>query len=63
MVEWQNATACSRRHLRPDGRGTYRRQGKFYDFLLEYDRGTMNSRDYFKKFGAYYRYGVTHRFE
>ncbi len=63
VVEWQNAAACSRRHLRPDGRGTYRRQGRFYDFLLEYDRGTMNARDYFKKVRAYYRYGTTRDFE
>lgn len=63
VMEWQNAAACSRHHLRPDGRGLYRRQGKFYDFLLEYDRGTMNARDYFKKFRAYYRYATRRDFE
>jgi len=63
MVEWQNAAACSRRHLRPDGYGVYRCGTRYDGFFLEYDRGTMNARDYFKKFGAYYRYGVTHRFE
>jgi len=63
MVEWQNAAACSRRHLRPDGYGVYRRGSRYDGFFLEYDRGTMNARDYFKKFGAYYRYGVTRRFE
>jgi len=63
MVEWQNAAACSRRHLRPDGYGVYRRGTRYDGFFVEYDRGTMNARDYFKKFGAYYRYGVTGRFE
>ncbi|MGI8826804.1 MAG: replication-relaxation family protein [Chloroflexota bacterium] len=63
MVEWQNAAACSRRHLRPDGYGVYRRGTRYDGFFLEYDRGTMNARDYFKKFGAYYRYGVTRCFE
>jgi len=63
MVEWQNAAACSRRHLRPDGYGVYRCGTRYEGFFLEYDRGTMNARDYFKKFGAYYRYGVTGRFE
>jgi len=63
MMEWQNAAACSRRHLRPDGYGVYRRGTHYDGFFVEYDRGTMNARDYFKKFGAYYRYGVTRRFE
>ena len=63
MVEWQNAAACSRRHLRPDGYGVYRCGSRYDGFFLEYDRGTMNARDYFKKFRAYYRYGVTGRFE
>lgn len=63
VVEWQNAAACSRRHLRPDGYGVYRHGTRYDGFFLEYDRGTMNARDYFKKFGAYYRYGVTRRFE
>ncbi len=63
VVQWQNAAACSRRHLRPDGYGVYRRGTRYDGFFVEYDRGTMNARDYFKKFGAYYRYGVTGRFE
>jgi len=63
MVEWQNAAACSRRHLRPDGYGVYRHGSRYDGFFLEYDRSTMNARDYFKKFGTYYRYGVTRRFE
>lgn len=63
IVEWQNAAACSRRHLRPDGYGVYRHGSRYDGFFLEYDRGTMNARDYFKKFGAYYRYGITGRFE
>jgi len=63
MVEWQNAAACSRRHLRPDGYGVYRRGTGYDGFFVEYDRGTMNARDYFKKFGAYYHYGMTGRFQ
>ena len=63
MVEWQNAATCSRRHLRPDGYGVYRRGTHYDGFFVEYDRGTMNARDYFKKFGAYYHYGMTGRFE
>ncbi len=63
MVEWRNAAACSRRHLRPDGYGVYRRGTRYDGFFVEYDRGTMNARDYFKKFGAYYQYGMTGRFQ
>jgi len=63
VVEWQNATACSRRYLRPDGYGIYRRNGRHFGFFLEFDRGTMNRRDYFRKFSAYYDYATTRRFE
>ena len=63
VVQWQNAAACSRRHLRPDGYGVYRRGTRYDGFFVEYDRGTMNARDYFKKFGAYYHYGMTGRFQ
>lgn len=63
MEEWHNASMCSRRYLRPDGYGVYRRHGVSYGFFLEFDRGTMNARDYFKKFAAYYHYGLTRLFE
>jgi len=63
VLEWQNATACSRRYLRPDGYGIYHRNGRRFGFFLEFDRGTMNRRDYFKKFSAYYDYAITRRFE
>jgi len=63
LVEWQNATASRRRYLRPDGYGTYRRNGQRFGFFLEFDRGTMNRRDYFKKLSAYYDYSTTRRFE
>jgi hypothetical protein len=63
MLEWQNATACTRRHLRPDGYGIYRRNGRRFGFFLEFDRGTMNRRDYFRKFSAYYDYATTRRFD
>jgi hypothetical protein len=56
LVEWRNAAACSRRHLRPDGYGIYRHMGHLYGFFLEYDRGTMSVRDYLRKFAAYHCY-------
>jgi hypothetical protein len=63
VLEWQNATACTRRYLRPDGYGIYRRNGRRFGFFLEFDRGTMNRRDYFKKLSAYYDYATTRHFE
>lgn len=63
VIEWQNAAACSRCHLRPDGYGLYRRRGWLHGFFLEFDRGTLNARDYARKFGAYYAYGLSRRFE
>jgi hypothetical protein len=56
VLEWQNGTACSHRYLRPDGYGRYYREGSVYDFYLEYDRGTMSSKDYRHKLQAYYDY-------
>jgi hypothetical protein len=63
VIEWQNAAACSRSHLRPDGYGVYRHRGWLHGFFLEWDRGTLNSRDYSRKFAAYYAYGVSRHFE
>jgi hypothetical protein len=63
MVEWQNAAARSRRHLRPDGYGLYQHRGWLHSFFLEYDRGSLNARDYLKKLAAYYDYGINRRFE
>jgi hypothetical protein len=63
MVEWQNAAAYSRRHLRPDGYGLYRHGGWLHSFLLENDRGSLNARDYFKKVAAYHAYGINRHFE
>ena len=63
LVEWRNAVACSRGHLRPDGYGPYRHAGQLYGFFLEYDRGTMSARDYLAKFAAYYEYRASGRFE
>jgi hypothetical protein len=63
VLAWQNASACSRRHLRPDGYGMYRRDGTVYGFFLEYDRGTMRRQGYGEKLGAYYDYGVSRRYE
>jgi|GEM_PF-1143620 len=63
LVEWRNANACSRGHLRPDGYGLYRHAGQLYGFFLEYDRGTMSARDHLAKFAAYYDYLASRRFE
>ncbi len=62
LLEWRNAAAGSRGHLRPDGYGVYRHQGRSVGFFLELDRGTMNRRDYLRKFAAYHRYHGTGRF-
>jgi hypothetical protein len=63
MLEWRNAAACSRRHVRPDGYGIYRHAGVPHGFFLEYDRGTMNRRDYREKVVAYLEYRASRRFE
>lgn len=63
LIEWQNAAACSRGHLRPDGYGVYRHQGQLYGFFLEYDRGTMSARGYRRKFAAYAAYWSSGRFQ
>ncbi len=63
LVEWRNAAACARGHLRPDAYGVYRHHGQLFGFFLEYDRGTMSARDYAAKFTAYYAYRQTGRSE
>jgi hypothetical protein len=63
LVEWRGAAGCSRRHVRPDGYGVYRHDGRLYGFFLEYDRGTMSARDYREKFAAYHAYWASRRFE
>jgi hypothetical protein len=50
-------------HRHPDGYGLYHNEGEFHGFFLEYDRGTMNRRDYVKKFSAYDDYAITRHFE
>lgn len=61
LIEWRNASACSRGYLRPDGYGLYRHGGQLYGFFLEYDRGTMSLRGYLKKFATYYDYWASGR--
>jgi len=56
VLEWQNSTACTRRHFRPDGFGRYRRDGYLYPFYIEYDRSTMGPKGLAHKFAAYYAY-------
>ncbi len=56
VVEWWNAATCAERMIRPDAYGVYRRGGVPFGFFLEYDRGTMNTRDYRAKFSRYYTY-------
>src|SRR5712692_2008230 len=63
VVEWRGAAACSHHRIRPDGYGIYRHRGQLCGFFLEYDRGSMNGRDYREKFAAYYEYRAAGRFE
>jgi hypothetical protein len=56
LLEWRNAAACARGHLRPDGYGLYRQTGQLYGFLLEYDGGTEGPAQLRRKFERYYRY-------
>jgi len=62
LVDWQNAAACARGRLRPDGYGMYRRNGRLYGFFVEYDRGTMSIDGYRRKFGAYVYFFTSGRF-
>jgi hypothetical protein len=62
VVEWRNAASCARGRVRPDGYGLYRLARREYGFFLEYDRGTMSSRDYCQKFAAYHDYLASRRF-
>ena len=63
LVEWRNAAACATRVIRPDGYGAYRRDGRVFGFFLEYDRGTMKRRQYWRKFSAYHTYLERQGFE
>lgn len=62
LIDWQNATACTRGRLRPDGYGMYRRDGRLHGFFVEYDRGTMSVEGYRRKFGAYIEFLTSGRF-
>ena len=42
--------------IRPDGSGVVALDGALLPFLLEYDRGTLDSGDFAAKFGGYRRY-------
>ena len=42
--------------IRPDGSGVVALDGALLPFLLEYDRGTLDSGDFATKFGGYRRY-------
>lgn len=63
MVQWDNGTACSRRHLRPDGYGIYQYDGTEYRFFLEFDRGTMRRHGYLDKFDECYDHAVSERYK
>ena len=56
LADWRGAAACERRHCKPDGYGSYMRNGSAFGFFLEYDRGTESGRKYAAKFHAYYKY-------
>jgi hypothetical protein len=63
VLEWLNAAACSRRRVRPDGYGMLQCSGGACGFFLEYDRGTMSTRDYAAKWNGYYHYLESHAYE
>jgi hypothetical protein len=56
LVDWRGAAGCERRHCKPDGYGSYVRNGVPYGFFLEFDRGTESARAYSAKLRAYYLY-------
>jgi len=56
LADWRGAAACERRRCKPDGYGSYVRNGVSYGFFLEYDRGTESDRKYAAKLRAYYWY-------
>jgi hypothetical protein len=56
LADWRGAAACERRICKPDGYGSYVRNGVSYGFFLEYDRGTESARRYSAKLRAYYWY-------
>ncbi len=53
LADWRGAAACERRHCKPDGYGSYMRNGAAFRFFLEYDRGTDSGRKYPPKFHTY----------
>jgi hypothetical protein len=54
LPRWENARACARGGLCPDGYGVYRAGGRRHPFYVEYDRGTMYERDLRQKLRAYH---------
>jgi predicted transcriptional regulator len=56
LLRWQSEGEASDFGLRPDGYGVYQFERKRHEFFLEFDRGTMNRRDYERKIAAYYAY-------
>jgi hypothetical protein len=63
LEEWRSAAACERHHCRPDGYGSYVRDGVTSGFFLEYDRGTERAAQYARKFDAYRTYRDSGRAE
>ena len=56
LLHWESEGEASDFGLRPDGYGVYQFAGQRHGFFLEFDRGTMNRRDYEEKIEAYYAY-------
>ncbi|HLG74001.1 MAG TPA: replication-relaxation family protein, partial [Chloroflexota bacterium] len=56
LGHWQPEAAASNWELHPDAYGVYVLGEGRYGFFLEFDRGTMNTRDYRTKVDSYYRY-------
>ena len=72
LAEWRNEAESTRRFaaeegraawIRPDASGVLARGAELRPFLLEYDRGTLDSGDYRAKFEGYRRYYAAHEWE
>ncbi len=71
LIEWRNEAESTRRFrdddrsywIRPDGGGSLWSGEARHDFLVEYDRGTIDAAAYRSKLVGYHRYFATRQFE
>ncbi len=68
LLWWETGPSCERRYpdherwhnLRPDAMGEYQAGERHVRFWLEWDRGTMGTRDLIAKFRTYIQYTTSH---